>query len=200
MIAKLVIPADGTLPFIISDEKPVNGDRMFDYTKGRTFCTTYKMEQYAKLDGSKCYKVIAGHYIGLPDIDWNGLEEEFGYIHWSRHWEKVNRDFKEGVNPHAYRRGFKDAQALNEKKYTLEDIKKAFYQGWTTGLYLADDNEGEGELDKIIHALSQLKIFPIEIELNLPIQNANELIQYGESPVTVMKKLTSNSVKILRRL
>lgn len=185
-------------PIIVNDERIKPGDwyitnlsniyqeteRMFEDDEGKP---RFHYPQYKK--------IIAG-IEGLPSIDWNGLEEEFG-------WIDVKKLSKVDIKSHhkniqkreidyilGYEDGFNKAQSLNKKKFSLEAMFKCFQAGIDyekEGSILQPDAHG------YIRSLQQPKVFDIEVEMYRP----NEAYQISEhwSP-----KITNNSIKIIKKL
>lgn len=151
-------------------------------------------------------KIIAG-LKNQPSIDYNGLEEKFGIVDWSKHWEIVNQQLYEqgGVNPHAYRLGFKKAQSLNDKKFSLEDIKKAIQEGSMMSKLIINSSTNAKEVidyynkqeEKIIQSLQQPKVFDIEVEVETCSLNINDLDCHE---IVERPKITNNSIKITKVL
>lgn len=153
-----------------------------------------------------CRKIIAG-IEGLASINWNELEDEFGwadvdYIIKSVCGYDKNVPLPDNDNEVEVAREvikhFKKAQSLNNKKFSLEDIEKAIEMAtWinpnnTTNFYSKEE---------IIQSLQQPKVFEIEIEMEeydhdedwSEISGAFEICKYRP-------KITNNSIKILRKL
>ena len=107
-------------------------------------------------------KVIASENSehNLPSINYNGLEEKYGAVSWSKYWEEVNDQIKEGVNPQSYRLGFKKAKELSDKKFSFEDMRQAFYAGRGTR---NKDEVYPNEAKKIIQSLQEPKVFDIDV-------------------------------------
>jgi hypothetical protein len=88
----------------------------------------------------------------------------------------------------AFKKGFKKAQSLNDKKFSLEDVKKTIEmaQSDSFGDKIFDYNE-----NKIIETLQQSKVFDIEVEIE-------DYKEVGYSaPYKMKPKVTNNQIKIL---
>ncbi len=174
-------------PIIVSDEEITKLESGTSYYDGegniRKWSTGNMYNIYSK-------KIIAG-IEGLPKIDWNGLEEEFGYIDVEKlSIEKFGNSLHHARTRSAFIKGFKKDQSLNEKKFSLEDMKEAYHQGW----YDKAENKVDNR-DKFIQSLQQPKVFDIEVEMK-PIY----LSILKEKVLGYRPKITNNSIKILRKL
>ena len=141
---------------------------------------------------SKLYYRIAG-LPKFPYIDFNGFEEQLGIVNVEKlayEYYSTNEYYKVADAFH-WANGFKAAQKLNEKKFSLEDIKKAFKEGlsYTTTKHYHDYSE-----DLFINSLSQPKVFDIEVEMEQYTQNYHKDIWYDRP------KITNNSIKIIKVL
>lgn len=187
------------IPVIVSDEEILNNDlclylgrfdanilcKAVDTETGRVYqeLNIKPIEEYGSTDGgitplkSEIFKIIAG-IEGLPSINWNGLEKEFGWVDVDKLAKELDktkyRNFRreytlketyEGIED-GFIEGFKKAQSLNKKKFSLEDMVDA------VNMAKYEDMHG----DDIIQSLQQPKVFDIEIEI------------------------TNNSIKILRKV
>lgn len=154
-------------PIIVSDEEVKNGDKSL-----RTF-----INDSIKFYGNKNYKIekiIAGTE-GLPSINWNGLEEEFG-------WTDIERLTKEWYDSEKFQsshiadyksfyQGFKKAQELNEKKFSLEEVETIvrYYSKILLDAIKIEDDLSPHTLPlpkEYIQSL-QPKVFDIEIEMEM---------------------------------
>lgn len=144
-----------------------------------------------------CKKIIAG-IEGLPSIDWNGLEEEFGWVDYTlkEFEEERNKVYEETgsltactIVDRGISLGFKKALSLNEKKFSLEDMFKCFQAGIDyekEGSILQPDAHG------YIQSLQQPKVFDIEV---------GTFLEGGFHTIpTIKPKITNNSIKILKKL
>lgn len=156
-------------PIIVSDEEIKEGDKCYhiDLNKGE-IDTVYDKTKYHTwtdngVDKDRMFRKIIAGLPGLPQINWNGLESKFGYVD----VEKIstdmgnefyiyrNYDFENGV-----RKGFKKAQELNDKKFSLEDIENAFYAKEN-----ASYKEKQIFFEEFIQSISRSKAFSIEVEM-----------------------------------
>lgn len=180
-------------PIIVSDERLTHPNKGFTFVAGQII-----------KDCIGGRKIIAG-IEGLPSIDWNGLEDEFGWvdveklainatkkqmirIFGNESKEEIEDDIQK--RKYYFKEGFNKAQSLNEKKFSLEDMFKCFQAGIDyekEGSILQPDAHG------YIRSLQQPKVFDIEVEMYRP----NEAYQISEhwSP-----KITNNSIKIIKKL
>ena len=91
-------------------------------------------------DGDKLIATDDNPKHNLPSIDWNGLEEKFGVVN----VEKLaiesfslkiktsrgrNYSYDNEQNRIGFIEGFKKAQSLNDKEFSLEDMVQAFFKG-----------------------------------------------------------------------
>lgn len=194
MKTKLIILEHGNI--LVSDEEIKDGDFYYRIESPSAIITKASKVESELLNKKTtikdALKLIASDNPehNLPNINYNGLEENFGIVHWSRHWEIVNQQLygQGGVNPHAYRLGFKQSQSLNDKKFTLEDMRKAFEQGYGFAdeklIIHRHDEECKYTFDNLIQSLQQPKVFDIEVEMEKYYsdefgnsESANELIE-----------------------
>lgn len=163
MKAKLILLNN---PIIVSDKTPNKFYDGFYFLDGKLFNTSKTLLQ------TGCKEVIAQG----NQINWNGLESEFGWVDVNALAENTvsdNGHFK--MNAHnegfwaSYIKGFITAfqkdQELNVKKFSLDDIKNAISmareeQGWSDNLmeYVYTD-------DEIIQSIQKPKEFYVEIEI-----------------------------------
>lgn len=184
-------------PITVSDELPddfgsywiyidKDGNVDFENTKSNTSHGWFK-----KLHDKECYKTVIAGLENQPTINWNGLESEFGFF-----------DVK-NIAKVAYEKRFDQVyflnilstfQIINDKKYSLEDIKKAFNAGcsYTIGSH-ENFKQIYPDLKEYIKMASQPKIFDIEIERELLLQ------AYGHGDYS-QPKITNNSIKIIKKL
>lgn len=172
-------------PIIVSNEKIMENDFVIDNGKvrrivsGRDWRIPKGLMIYNK-DSSKHttitkdnLKVVAG-FEDLPSIDWNGLGSEFGYVDVEELGEKTFpwMDFgsHQGYHVEGYVKGFKRAQELNDKKFSLDDLKEVFemardrkpnYGGFTY------DNWEDYYNEMVVNnSLSGPKVFNIEVKID----------------------------------
>ena len=201
---------------IVSDEKVNIGD-WYNSNLGinKLGETTRNVEKYRQ-------KVIAG-IEGLPSIDWNGLEEEFGWVDVKSaigdieecHYESPVDFLGTGDNSKIadseekrwdskFRNALnilKKAQFLNDKKFSLDDIKKAIEMTREGKSSFKFDNEGivyKYTEEEIIQSLSTQhlpKVFDIEVET---VRCVNPDIINMSSKEYFIPKITNDSIKILK--
>lgn len=151
------------------------------------------------LDYREMSKIIAG-LPSLPSINFNGFEEQLGIVDVEKLKQKVLNKYigklsKSGHSAEDIDRitdrdwfglweGFKIAQQLNEKKFNLEDIKSAYFNG-------GDDKDGQ-EFDYFFNRLQQPKIYDIEVEV---INKAGK--GHGLIPTNI-PKIINNQIKITK--
>ena len=141
-------------PIIISDETPNKLYEGFYFIDSELFHTSKTMLQ------TGCKEVIAQSH----QIDWNGLEAEFGYVDTYKLFCEVDGTCDRGQYEHLlFDSGFKKAQELNDKKFSLEEyelsdlIRLSFLKhGRNSWLSISRD---------VIEGLSQPKVFDIEVEM-----------------------------------
>lgn len=117
-------------PIIVSDEEVYRGNFAIN-SKNEIIQIDSRHEYPYNKYGWR--KIIAG-IEGLPSIDWNGLEEEFGWVDAEtilkkQYWDtSINLPFNQG-----YITGFKKALSLNEKKFSLEEARLIWFAGQNIG-------------------------------------------------------------------
>lgn len=191
-------------PIIVSNEEIKKGVWYYDELDNTLRQLTFN--PLTDLRGSRI-KIIAG-IEGLPSIDWNGLEEEFGWVDVEKIAKELDktkyRNFRreytlketyEGIED-GFIAGFKKAQSLNEKKFSLEDMKKC----WNTG-GLWQNEEGDISFEQYIQSLQQPKVFDIEVEMlsDSPYDPRSKTgrFEVGDTDKVVVR---NNSIKILSKL
>lgn len=189
-------------PIIVSDEEIKEGWKGWAYkvdVTGKIFKHFYTTNPWYK----DARKIIAG-IKGLPSIDWNGLEEEFGWVNVEKIAKNYNPPFLQELSIvtqgkiEGFIKGFKKAQSINEKKFSLEDMFKCFQAGIDyekEGSILQPDAHG------YIQSLQQPKVFDIIVEMEQEFttgitESGRERKFYGE----FKPKITNNSIKILKKL
>ena len=208
MKTKLIILEQGNI--IVSDEKLKNGDllawknEIHKYHSDAGYgLKTYT--DYSEKDGSSLvlnWSNLLGKLIAsdnpehnLPIIDYNGLEEKFGIIDvvdLANDFAKLYPDEEPAY--FGYVEGFKKSQSLNDKKFSLEDMRKITQAAFT----IKSNNETLIEdFDKWfnikIQSLQQPKVFDIEVEMEIWNQEGNIT-----SLTTLKPKITNNSIKITK--
>lgn len=161
------------------------------------------------LDYREMSKIIAG-LPSLPSINFNGFEEQLGIVDVEKLKQKVLNKYigklsKSGHSAEDIDRitdrdwfglweGFKIAQQLNEKKFSLEDIKSAYFNG-------GDDKDGQ-EFDYFLNKLQQPKIYNIEVEMECAY--GDECPSKGaydkQHLCKIQPKITNNQIKITKIL
>lgn len=153
-----------------------------------------------------CKKVIAQSH----QIDWNGLEPEFGYVDVEKlayQVYPVSKDTRNNITNYDvmsiersyWIKGFKKAQELNDKKFSLEDMEKAFEEGC---LYGGESEEKQKRhfdwfLDKY---KSQPKVFDIEVEMKQKFQPDKTKRIDPKNGIYYVPKATEGKIKITRKL
>lgn len=152
-------------------------------------------------------KIIAG-IEGLPVIDWNGLEEEFGWVDVEKLANNyVNNNYPDYLIPIEKSAaiedviwGFNKAQSLNDKKFSLEDMLNLVehitngyvINTWENRDYKTNKHKTSKEiLDEFTQSLQQPKVFDIEVETEDYKSNGYS------APYKVKPKITNNSIKII---
>ncbi len=181
-------------PIVVSDEK-VTGVTAYNSESKQieVFCSHPKYDEWG-------LKIIAGIQ-QLPSIDFSALSEEdckkigwvdveklarsYAKIHPTKDIDEEERYFNSNCKYYdAFKEGFKAAQSLNEKKFSEEDLIKA---------YLSNSPTDEKGVKSFIQSLSQPKVFDVEVEMKLLPQ------AYGHGEYS-QPKITNNSIKILKIL
>lgn len=183
-------------PIILSDEDIKIGDTVWEDVP-MTFDEIFVVDEINSITGigrnkegipfvvDSCRKIIAQSH----QINWNGLEEMFGYVY----VEKLIKS-EYPVDEISFKRGFKKAQELNDKKFSLEDmIGFSVWRGTTTSKEFYECNNVSEQVALYI-SLSQPKSFSIEVEMEVDIQS-----MYSHELVT-KPKFTDGKIKILKML
>lgn len=131
----------------------------------------------------------------LPSIDYNGFEEEFGVVDVENYLENFiikhnikNDDTRLGYTKLGYINGLKDMKSLTNKKFSLSDMEKAYFNN-----EVPHDNF---DFNLFIKSLQQPKIFDIEIEME-QINNKHNSPSYSVK-TQFRPKITNNKVKIIK--
>lgn len=203
-------------PILISDEEIKEGDRYFDATDKEGLYPIYRRSQDLKFY-SGCVKVVAG-IEGLPKLDLSAIAEEIGWIDVEKlAWETLfskwdSRDIieqKEQYALKAFIEGFKVAQSLNEKKYSLEDAKliwKAGQEYWRTS---GRSVTFEELIERRQQLLSKPKEYSVEVDMEhceycdgdgVYIDNDSNRVSCEVHAVHTKSKpkITDNTIKVLR--
>lgn len=201
-------------PILVSDEEIKENDfyyssqgilqskkSYFEDSRGlKTYHLTHELWSFP------CQKIIAG-IPELPSIDFSGLtEEEYKRIGWIDVLELSQKTYpqstsilisdvikihnnKQNARAIAFVRGFKTAQSLNDKKFSLEDLKLAILRGYKLGKNGGSEIDRKQEEKYLESYLSQPKVFNVEI---LEITEESQLTGvWYTNP-----KITNNSIKI----
>lgn len=157
-----------------------------------------------------------GGWYPLPSIDYNGFEEELGIVEnpiksFGRFILQItNRVIKKNskLTPLDNKTGeellddlFNDwlkTQSFNDKKFSLEDIKKAidiaFEKGKNRiGFY-------ESDYSQIIQSLQQPKVFDIEVEMEVFTETVGTCEFDFSEQDSKRPKITNNQIKIIKTL
>lgn len=172
MKTKLIIHDNN--PIIVSDEEIKEGD--WFNRKGKYYVLRFDPgnSEYWTVSGKKVYasssqKIIAG-LDNLPEIDFNGSEEDFGWVDVEKFAKEKYEYFSKNlprtiITPkdkiEGFIDGFKKAQSLNEKKFTLDDLRNAFRAGRNNG-----ENKTELNVNDFIQSLQQPKSWNVKVEMN----------------------------------
>lgn len=201
-------------PIIVSDKKIEAGDGSNVLQNSKIYSN--KMKSFFGADLTDCQKVIAQSH----QIDWNGLEVEFEYVDieklalievpelliWGGFSERFQYDTNTQVRK-AFIQGFKKAQELNNKKFSLEDMIRCsvehakYCDSVTNGIpNFAHWCNYEGK--SFIQSLSQPKVFSIEVEME-GCSDCHLNDGYIHSPnccKNVIPKITEGKIKITKKL
>lgn len=165
----------------------------------RTYYLTHELWSFS------CQKIIAG-IPKLPAIDFSALsEEDCKKIEWidvNSEWLKFAKKAStlpnfDSVNLSiGFMGGFKAAQSLNEKKFSLEDMKLC----WDTAYKEASEFPNRGiytpnvEFEDFIQSIAKPKVFDVEVEVIMMSDKKG-----GLKPSNI-PKITNNSIKITKVL
>lgn len=169
MKARLIILEQGNI--VVSDEE-IKKNNYIEYNKNIYKCSkvigseiiVYEKDKYAgSFEKRSCLKIIASDNpeYNIQSIDYNGLEEQFGIVD----VERLANLHKVNISAHwskeSFKQGFKKAQELNNKKFSLKDMKRIFSEGMLLpNSKIQDSDNIFNELIKSI----QYKVFDVEIE------------------------------------
>jgi hypothetical protein len=145
-----------------------------------------------------------GKGINVPviaqDFDFSSLspedQKEIGWFDVEKlaiEYEKNHYDGDLGRGPiKIYCDAFQKAQELlSDKRFTLEDIRKALELKNPFASYVDSD-------EHIIQSLSQPKSWEVEVEIETVYEDKLEGIEFIPRPVSKQPKLTNGKVKVLR--
>lgn len=189
---------------LLSDKEIKESDWYFDSTDKEGLYPVYQRSQAPKFY-SGCKKIIAG-IPELPSIDFSLLSEEdyktIGYIDVEKlayEYYTSNEHYRAADAFH-FSNGFKKAQSLNDKMFSLEDMREAIAEAWNS----CEDNEN-GEtftqcFNRIIQSLQQ-NVWDVEVEMEF----VEDPSDYNSNPQKLLPsifkpKITNNSIKVLRIL
>lgn len=187
--------------FIINDDF-VSANTLCYSIKGKAI---FKPDEYDNLElvNISCQKIIAG-LENLPTINYSALSDEdcekIGYINVENYSKlefppdfNVQGDELDYYERMAFIKGFKKAQSLNDKKFSLEDMNKIL--SYLTSPNLTDEYRVVFAR-KHIQSLQQPKVFDVEVEM--------ERTRYPKDDdgwEDIYKpKITNNSIKITKVL
>ena len=181
-------------PILVSDEEIQEQCYVNRTGTDINFLALY-VEEYPEYF-KNCKRIIATIYPfpNIPSIDFSNLStEDCKKIGWV---DIINLAIKNGcsiqdISGYSFIKGFKAAQSLNEKRFSEEDLRKAFEAGWeckkNNGYKINDSYKKD--YNSFINLLSQPKIFSVEIE--------TDRVPNGWD---IFPKITNNSIKILKVL
>lgn len=188
-------------PILVSDEA-INAE---DWFRDEFGIRQARWNTYEPENKKTQWKVIAG-IPELPKIDFSALsEEECKKIEWidvNSEWLKFAKKAStlpnfDSVNLSiGFMGGFKAAQSLNEKKFSLEDMKLC----WDTAYKEASEFPNRGiytpnvEFEDFIQSIAKPKVFDVEVEVIMMSDKKG-----GLKPSNI-PKITNNSIKITKVL
>jgi hypothetical protein len=168
MAAKLIMTDP---PIIINYQKVKPGDKFFWYENH----TNYGVETLIELHGDdgEIYECVNGGILNVNvigkvigesfQIDWNELESEFGYVDVRKLAIEEHKFNDENIEEISFRLGFEigfqRAQKLNDKKFTLNDLRDAYREGATVSV------DTSRHFEDLFRSFDQLQTFNIEIEV-----------------------------------
>lgn len=221
-------------PIIVSNEEIKEGDKCYhiDLNKGE-IDTVYDKTKYHTwtdngVDKDRMFRKIIAGLPELPQINWNGLESEFGYVDVEK---LANNTWDDNhiTERRAYQQGFKKAQELNDKKSTLEDMKEAM-KNVSLEILTIDGELNSGSpaivykwIKRYIESLPKHRAFSIEVEMESYYDDLNkeqieqiekelgiyghdqglnerELEEYAKKNPKFLPKITDGKIKIVRKL
>lgn len=156
----------------------------------------------------------------LPNIDWIGLESEFGYIDIHKLVEDlyprilgVSIDFfnnvRRGEHLSLAKESIREYKRLNDTSFTLQDIEVAFNAGMSYGVYIrggSGDIRDDVDWEDYSKSLTQPKVFDIEIEMeykdgfNYWYDYTPMIADANKIPFALRPKITNNKIKITKKL
>ena len=179
-------------PIIVSDEEIKEGSKYLDELFQISIAFKNRAGFYKD---SK--KIIAG-LPELPSIDFNRFEEQLGIVdveklsieHCKPDYDKFGGEL-EYVERQYWIRGFQAAQKLNEKKFSLEDIKRL------QQAILCNHKDAIMDDEYGVNFLSQPKVFDIEVEMEAKSRER----KYSDNSWVdsdYIPKITNNRIKITK--
>lgn len=131
--------------------------------------------------------ILASTHLPTLFIDFNGFEKDFEfhkpYDMAYKHCKKV----KSNVGYYDYIEGFNAAMKINEKKFTLDDMLKAFNY--------SESLEASDNFDTFIDSISKPKMWNIDIEMKHTVDNlTNENIFVPKVLHESIKIVTKNTI------
>lgn len=197
-------------PIIVSDEEIKEGDLVLALDTNTIFkCNKHEANKPIK-EFKELYRKIIARIEGLPSVDWNGLEDEFGWVNvekLAKEWYESAQYSSSLIADHgSYIQGFRKAQSLNEKKFSLEDVKDLVSQGWFNGIgYIIKSEKSFNTFDDywnyLSNQLQQPEVFDIEVEME-EYDHDESWSEIGGAYETfkLRPKITNNSIKIMKKL
>lgn len=206
-------------PILVSDEQIFELDKVLfgnhilttDYFDSHFLKWEFKELAVSPIDYQKYnepVKIIAG-IPELPSINSSELsEEDCSRIGWvaveKLAWKNLEcfegNQWEEQVAFEQWVEGFKTAQSLNEKKYTVDQMRHVY----SMGIALNDVEKANELFNKLIDLLSQPKVFDVEIEQEeLFLEEDSMNYTHEKSDISGSKlfpKITNNSIKISKVL
>ncbi len=201
-------------PILVSDEEANAHDAIWD-------CVNSQVTVLRQSYGLTNYmKIIAG-LPDLPKLDLSLIAERIGWVDVEKLADKFFESWSLGDGKQSsyelFRKVYKFSQSLNEKKYSLEDMRKCYAQG------IADSNEymfleksGREFFEDYIHSLSKPKEYQVEVEMEVnqcdgcisghPIVDGIHVVPYSSGSMVCKKhlydrpKITNNTIKVLKVL
>lgn len=208
-------------PILVSDEKIKVDDWYIDDTLQirKAIATDKDWVNSGKAAYIICKKIIAG-IPGLPSIDYNGLGEQLGIVDiemqemlfvldgqkiYTAHATDNNSATALGGFFRGCKHGFKTAQSLNEKKFSMEDIRNVLNRCEVWWKKEQDTKSWSSVCIEIFKSLSQPKVFDVEVEMEeILIQDYANTPTSPLPPMQKLKcnypKITENSIKITKVL
>ena len=198
-------------PIIVSDEEISVDDWRIRVDSKNNYFVEQVTDNTYNYTSEKYFKIIAG-IPDLPLIDFNGFERKFGIINYWAMGQKIAQKSKtsnKSAMRNGFVKGFKYCQSLNEKRFSLDDMRKLASAAFT----IKSNNETLIEdfdkwFDNRIKSLSQPKVFHIDIEMEeymtdgwIPSYNNPDNHNLEPSAeIDWRPKITNNQIKIIKIL